>query len=276
MAEPVREPIPAASVPSTSALFENLPRELRDRIYILCLISSSPIIVWSGFKAGVSPGDKKATAYQGQEVGPRTYVSYKAVDLDPNHDPVYDGKIQMLYIRDYAAKAMSLKNLAPGILQCNCAIASESAMVLYANNTFSFIGNHNWDPIISWLTDIGPKHRSHLASLQARAKSPMQVEQDSNGTRTYPSRGFTGRGYEPLYPRNPHLALQASIPLLGAVENINPAIEDLFVLLANQNIGGSNICLSLTLDWFYMAGFQWSDMDDPRPIIVVDPEPDHD
>ncbi|KAI9713277.1 MAG: hypothetical protein M1820_001264 [Bogoriella megaspora] len=197
--------------------FLTLPREIRDQIYNLSLTPDEPITVWSGeWKV-----DAPILGYEQQPwrwmIGERPgeigcpLKSFRAVEKE--------------------ATIRSLENIAFNILLSNATVAVESAPIFYQNNTFEFLGEHNWDPIVSWLEAIGRHKRGFLTAIQIEVVRPDRVWQLSDGRRI--SCLYTK---EEVYPRNRWLRNINTRPLdVGIVPNINPAIERIFSLLGDRN-----------------------------------------
>jgi hypothetical protein len=76
---------------------------------------------------------------------------------------------------DQSTTTTSLSALATNLLFCTSIISQEVAELFYKQNTFSLLGEHNWDPILSWLQMIGAQNRNHLSSLDVDAYKPDQV-----------------------------------------------------------------------------------------------------
>jgi hypothetical protein len=112
------------------------------------------------------------------------------------------------------------------LLFCNKQISEEAAKVCYRKNLFVFEGDHNWDPIVSWLSKIRDRNRRILSKLNISAYRPEEVWQCPNGERRDPTR-------EPMYPRSPYLQFRTPLKY-GVVENINPAGETIFQLLGQK------------------------------------------
>jgi hypothetical protein len=194
-------------VPSTRLV--SLAREIRDQIYTYVLLSPSPIIVWKG---------KWVNQYE-----------------EPEPHKIYSEVVEHKGISwrrgvDLIQTKNSLKLVAINLLLCSKEIGKEAAQVFYQKNVFSFLGEHNWDPIVSWLEKIGSDNRNNLSKLEINAYKPEEVWQRSNGIRVQnplePSR-------EPLYPRSPYLHLRSPLKY-GLVENINPALETMFQILGER------------------------------------------
>lgn len=164
-----------------------------------------------------------------------------------------DGKtaLETQPVVDKKAIASSIQHLAINLLRCNnTTVAREAAMTFYTNNTFLFLGDHNWDPIVSWLESIGARNRSYLTRLDATARRPERAWQRPDGTRVkIPEL----RGE--LYPRNPHLYLSPESTKQGKVENINPSIERIFAILGSRDTR-STLKLHLLLDSDFFPGVE--------------------
>jgi hypothetical protein len=130
-------------------------------------------------------------------------------------------------------------SLALALFRCNRILSQESTEIFYSKNTFAVIGDHDWDPIISWLECIG-RARGHLRSLHITALQPKPCWQNADGTRA--GIGVSGKVEEP-YSRNPYLS--SSVCLTGVVENIKPDIETIFLLLGGRRTGKLMISLLL-------------------------------
>jgi hypothetical protein len=195
--------------------FTDLPPEVRNIIYKFCLVSDSPIIVWSA----------------------EQIMTYK--------DPLYAIKIKW----DYKAMRSSVQNLALGLLQCNSSLAPEAARIFYRLNHFSFVGDHDWIPIISWLGRIGEANRSCLTNLELSVPVLSTAYQHSDGTR---GRVRRYRGNE-IFPRSPHFSHSPELVPEGEVENIDPAIETIFSILGRSE-GAPKLVLTLKLDFNVIPG----------------------
>lgn len=55
--------------------------------------------------------------------------------------------------------------------------------VIHKRNTFAFMGDHNWDPIVSFLEIIGPVNRIAITNIKIEVKAPEQVWQLADGRR---------------------------------------------------------------------------------------------
>jgi len=176
----------------------SLPREIRDNIYRLALISPSPIIVWKG-----------ELVYESRLPLPGTWRR----------------------VIDQSATKSSLSLIVTNLLFSTKTISREAADVFYHSNTFSFLGHHNWDPVASWLQAIGALNRNLLINLEINAYKPNEVWQRFNGERVkHPG----GSLKEPIYLRNPYLGVSMRPFKYGLVDNINPALETIFELLGRR------------------------------------------
>lgn len=187
----------------------SLPREIRDAIYDLALVSPSPIIVWKG------------------HVKTECCWNYVSIFLDDQED----ARIISRPV-DKEATVASLRSLVVSLMFCNKTISYEASLRFYGLNTFAFMGSHNWDPIVSWLAKIGPTHRNSLRSLEIEAYRPDIAWQRPNGERTR-HKHYTR---EEVYPRHPylHLGTDERFTRAGIVDNINPAAETIFTLLGER------------------------------------------
>lgn len=136
--------------------------------------------------------------------------------------------------------------LALGLLRSNRVLGQESAETFYSKNTFAFLGYHDWDPIISWVTSIG-KMREHLKKLDITALQPRHCWQHADGTRVRIPE--TGRE---VYQRHP--CLSPSVKLTGPVENIKPDIETVFQLLGDWRV--RKLTISFLLDYEILPGLR--------------------
>jgi hypothetical protein len=138
--------------------FTNLPREVRDEIYTLSLISSSAITVHSS---------KLTRTWQTDE---------GSAESDKNPRLVMRRKL------DQSAMRPSVQDLVLGLLRCNCTTTIEACRIFCSKNIFSFVGDHNWTPIISWLEAISKQDRAYLISLEATIRRLSTSWQYSNGS----------------------------------------------------------------------------------------------
>lgn len=220
--------------------FLSLPREIRDAIYTLALVSPSPIVIWKG-----------EWVYEQQG----TFSD--SIDLVfPHHAPF----VWRRAIDPFASKS-TLHSLSTNLLFCSSIINQEAAAVFYKKTTFSFLGAHNWDPVVRWLKTTGPQNRNHLFNLDVSARTPEQVWQHSNGERTeHP--GMLTR--EVIYPRNAHLHVPVHPVKCGLVDNINPALETIFQLLG-QRTSTQKITLNFKLCGEYPGQGAILSAEDQRP-----------
>ncbi|OCK73153.1 hypothetical protein K432DRAFT_399069 [Lepidopterella palustris CBS 459.81] len=207
--------------------FLSLPREIRDHIYGFALLASTCVVVWSG--------------------------RWKTINTLNDQGVDADGKTEYEYERvvDHKAITLSIQHLALNLLRCNNAtVAREAAMTFYAHNTFSFLGDHNWDPIVSWLESIGVQNRGYITRLSATVRQPQHAWQRCDGTRVkIPDL------HEELYQRNPHLYRSPESTEEGEVENINPNIETIFAILGSRETR-STLKLHLLLDPNLLPGIE--------------------
>ncbi|KAH8672744.1 hypothetical protein BGZ60DRAFT_405479 [Tricladium varicosporioides] len=214
---------PRNSPPTT---FYSLPREIRDKIYGIALVSPSAITVWKG----------------------EMKLSYLPPPLEGPH-PRPTSRVRWREINEEVTRA-SLRTLSLNLLFCNKTLGYEAAAIFYGKNTFSFEGDHNWDPIVSWLKTIGDKNRNSLKSLKVDAKRPDQVWQNSRGERV---RHPGGSMMEDIYPRHPYLNTRGGAFKYGFVDNINPALEDMFLLLG-QRTSKQRVTITMQLAHIYPGG----------------------
>lgn len=119
--------------------------------------------------------------------------------------------------------------------------------MFYNKNTFSFLGDHNWDPVVSWLETIGTQNRGSLSNLVIYAYPPDQVWQRVNGERIeHPIKHET---QEVVYPRNLHLCAHIGDFKRGLVDNINPSLETMFQLLGNRAPSVQKVTLTFKLQY---------------------------
>lgn len=143
--------------------FTSLAREIRDRIYTWALSSPSPIIVWKcEWVTDIHNPDHGYTIF-----------------TDTIEHPGFSWKRGV----DPSATKTSLGTLSTNLLLCNKQIGKEAAEVFYKNNVFAFLGEHNWDPIASWLKQIGVRNRSSLSRIEINAYKPEEVWQTPTGER---------------------------------------------------------------------------------------------
>ncbi|PMD13388.1 hypothetical protein NA56DRAFT_737642, partial [Hyaloscypha hepaticicola] len=148
---------------------------------------------------------------------------------------------------DQEAILANLRPLAASLILCNKTVGHEAARVFYTKNTFSFLGKYNWDPIVSWLETIGPADRNSLVSIEISARQPDPAWQCSSSERRI--RDPCGYTHGEVYPRHPYLQLcttEAHSPC-DQVENINPAVETIFILLG-QNTSERKVTIVMQLD----------------------------
>ena len=129
--DPVQQTTSPLQPRNSPVTFMSFSREIRDDIYSLTLVSPSPIIVWKG-------------EYAHEPEDPKAWLSYDIYHTDfasflKLHPYVWRQVI------DQVATKTSLNSLSPNLLLCNKITSQEVAKAFYTKNTFSFIGDHNWD-----------------------------------------------------------------------------------------------------------------------------------
>ncbi|MCJ1386562.1 hypothetical protein MMC17_009688 [Xylographa soralifera] len=154
--------------------------------------------------------------------------------------------------------ASGIQNLILSLIRCNRRIALEAGSIFYGENTFSFQGEHDWIPIISWLHTIGQRNRCSLTSLRASVSQPKTTWQRTDGTRMMIWKSFQSE----YFPRNASFSRLHGAVLEGEVENINPAIETMFSILGRIETGhgGPRLVFTLELNFNLITG-----------VIVLDP-----
>ena len=185
-------------------VFTCLSRE----IYTRALSSPSPIIIWKG---------------RWDWLGDPTDSCITFTDV-VNHY----GTIWKRWVDPSVAKT-SLRDCSTNLFFWNKEIGKEAAEVFYRKNVFVFLGDHNWDPVVSWLSKIHDQNRSNITRLEISAYRPEEFWQRSNGER----KQDPNLPRETIYHRSPHLQLRTPIKY-GLVENINPAVEAIFQLLGQK------------------------------------------
>ncbi|EPE36448.1 hypothetical protein GLAREA_05786 [Glarea lozoyensis ATCC 20868] len=222
-------------VPESSSPFKftSLSREIRDQIYVWALVAPSPIIVWKGQWGTDTDKTRRLHSYT-------TFTDVVQIRKETHRRWI-----------DPSATKHSLAECSTNLFFCNKQIGEEAAKVFYRKNVFAFLGDHNWDPIVSWLTMINNRNRNHLATLEFKAYRPEEVWQRPNGERD--TREEDSR--EPDYPRNPHLHFSTPIKY-GLVEIINPAIEEIFQLLGQQKTSTHKVTINFKLRYNY-PGCGW-------------------
>lgn len=200
--------------------FLSLPREVRDLTYTFALTSLEPIIVWSG--------EIKTTIIEPESV---EYSDGIDIFTRPSSEIIVD---RINRDMDFSAMAFSKRNLALGLLQCHPVLASETAAIFYRVNTFTFLGYHSWRPINLWLESIGSQNQKYLTNLEISMPQPMHVKQESDGMRVETAVSWSLTRFEDVAQRHNRLVLSTEQPLEGIVENINPAVEDLFEILGSN------------------------------------------
>lgn len=214
-----------ASSSNSHQTFMSLPREIRDAIYHLALSSSAPITVWKGERVQEPQFDTASASYEDFING--TYIWRRFVD--------------------HQAMTTWRSAVATNLLFCTRTVSREAAAVIYKQNIFCFRGEHNWDPVLSWLQAIGKENRNHLSTLDINAYKPDQVWQRFNGERV-PHPNLSTR--EIVYPRSSYLGIRRRPFRYGLVDNINPAVETIFQLLG-QRTSTQQLKITFNLSWQY-------------------------
>ncbi|KAF8852471.1 hypothetical protein BDZ45DRAFT_678333 [Acephala macrosclerotiorum] len=218
------------TTPPAKLTFLDLPREIRDIIYKLVLISPTPLIAWSGMLL--------------------EDLTESEVVVDFREWVCWEGTPQIFDIHGYQINALPVERLAISMALVSRDVSREAAEVFWSNNSFRFIGdNWLWDTVLQWLIGIGPTNRRYLSHLEFQLRRPQHVWQfsDPPGARTQLLERAPGHQWshamamenarEMVYPRNKHLILpKPGSPggqgLEGVVENISPKLEIVFKMLA--------------------------------------------
>ncbi|KAH8650652.1 hypothetical protein BGZ60DRAFT_436989 [Tricladium varicosporioides] len=189
--------------------FCNLPSEIRNLIYEYCLVSPRPIIAWLG----------KRESY--------CWETKSWMDKIPNRG---NGVKWPGHVRD-KVMISSIKHITLPLLRTKKQIYHECAKVLYEKNTFCFRGEHNWEPILSWLKRIGTANQGYLTSLQIATRRPQIFACMSTGELVPVKSEWT---QEELSSQDPCDRDCLSDDTRGLVNNINPVLEDIFIYLAKR------------------------------------------
>ena len=225
-------PSPSSTCSQTN--FFTLSREIRDSIYELALLSSSPIIAWCGMPLE---------------------------DLELWQHNSSTAKVP-IPLDEYKSHTLSIEQLVPNLLRCNGTVAREAALAFYSKNTFRFLGDWTWDTVVSWLEAIGERNRGYLTSIEVTMRKPPHVWQHPDCTRTE-VREFGEPPREKAFPRSPHLHRSADSTTEGVVENLNPAVETAFALLGGP-VDRLKLTLNVLLGGSLLPGLQLS-MDEQHP-----------
>ncbi|KAF5869702.1 uncharacterized protein Bfra_010901 [Botrytis fragariae] len=144
----------------------------------------------------------------------------------------------------------SLSTLTIDLLLCSKVVSHEPAIVFYNRNTLSFEGDHNWDPVVHWLKTIGTDNRNSLAMLEVCGKRPDQVWQNYCGERIHHPLKLSN---EEIYLRHPDFATLIDDFKYGCVDNINPTLEEILVLLG-QRVSNKKVTIIMQTGRFYPGG----------------------
>jgi hypothetical protein len=149
------EPLGLAIHPSLT--FLDLPREVRNQIYYDTLVASRPITVSS--VTIDDPGRVQYTTETKQKIVSQKYTI-------EGRDPILD-------------------EITLSLLRCQSPlVSSEATVTFYEMNTFHFDGNEVWNPLYTFLKDIGDYNRDCLRKVSvAIADHYKKVYQDRYGVR---------------------------------------------------------------------------------------------
>ncbi|CZR54793.1 uncharacterized protein PAC_04677 [Phialocephala subalpina] len=296
---------PNTPPPAAKLTFLDLPREIRDIIYNLVLISPSPLIAWSGMS--LEEFSESLVAFSSlrdwvrREVTPQTFN-----------------------ISEYETNALPVERLGISMSRVSRDVSREAAEVFWSNNSFRFVGDKwIWDTVLEWLIGIGSTNRRYLAHLEFQMQRPQHVWQLSNplGARTqfevrssdskplprWNEAIATENDREIVYPINKHLILPTrknyedgedrlleggledlslgldnhdEKHLEGAVENISPKLETVLKMLAQPG-KWSKVRLTMLLPHHVIPGLRnmtfgwqptpfgnWMSMDIPNVMQI--------
>ncbi|KAL8992965.1 MAG: hypothetical protein Q9169_006697 [Polycauliona sp. 2 TL-2023] len=222
-------PSPCAEITarnSTHSKLLSLPIEIRRNIYLQCLVSSSPIVVWSARKTKYAEDNE---------------TRFKVTT----------------FIHNPEARAWDIRSVFVSLLRCCRYLASDAAAIFYRENTFVFSGDHDYYRIIAWLDQIGHRNRNNLSALEISAPRPSKAWQLPDGTRFKARTVHDEYEYEPSFaPRHPHLT--ASLPMTeGEVDVINPAIETIISFFARPG-GIPKIRIVFQLEYGNVPGMSFA------------------
>lgn len=226
--------------------FLDLPFEVRDHIYHLVLVSSSPLIAWAG----------KTLPYIDRDYA---HDGYQWEGLEGTSDGIFEP--QGFLMGPYYANALPVEQFIVKISLVSRQVSWEARAVFWSRNTFRFLKGWIWDSVLEWLVSIGDENRGHLRNLELTLNRLQRVWQLDYplGARTQldisphyrHSYMLKENRRERVYPRNRHLALpkvEDDRDLIGPVENISPAVEAVFQLLGRtQSNFGHGTEHSLTM-----------------------------
>jgi hypothetical protein len=199
----------------TKISFLDLPREIRDLIYTLVLRSSTPLIAWAG-------------------------MPLEVIAERHRYDYSYDDHPQTFVMGSYFNNALPVERMIVRLNLVSRQVSDEAMATFWSQNVFRFLGDWVWDSILDWLVSIGDINRGYLRNLELMMQEPHHVWQlpEPPGPRTQLDTGRNHRvsveyqnARETVYPRNQHLFLELGRAHEGIVENISPAVEDVFRLL---------------------------------------------
>ncbi|KAG8630900.1 hypothetical protein KVT40_000040 [Elsinoe batatas] len=142
-----------ASYHAARLSFYHQPPEVRNKIYAEALVSSWPILVWSG------------------------------------HPPEAFGE---KWKPDLETPKRSLEGINTSLMKADARTSREATAVFYGHNTFTFGAAHEWRPVISWLRDIGD-NRHRITKLELEVRGVSRAFQHADGLREGFADEFTDR-----------------------------------------------------------------------------------
>ncbi|KAH6680827.1 hypothetical protein B0J14DRAFT_579450 [Halenospora varia] len=151
--------------------FLSLSRELRDSIYGFALISSVPLVAWSGMRPA----------------NPEVWKHHHFQD-------------ELDKAQGHRATTSTIRKLLSNLLQCNSIVAHEAALIFYGKNTFLFSGDWTWETVADWLMTVGSQNRGFITQLELSMGRPSRAWQQPDGERI-----AVPEALEPPYPRSPFL-----------------------------------------------------------------------
>ncbi|PQE29226.1 hypothetical protein CJF30_00004261 [Rutstroemia sp. NJR-2017a BBW] len=190
----------------------------------MALITSLPVVVWSGIR----PGNESFAMN-------RTYI--------------VDG---MEIATEYRAATTDLRSTFPNLIRCNSTVASEAAMVFYRKNQFLFSGDWTWETVVEWLVKIGPTNRAFIAQIELHPGRPARAWETPDGNRC----ALSSKSQEPPFPRSRYLLRSPDSTAKGTVETINPAIEEFFQILNNNPRATGKLIITMPLPQYFLPGIK--------------------
>ncbi|KAL9629529.1 MAG: hypothetical protein Q9204_005219 [Flavoplaca sp. TL-2023a] len=223
---PPRPPSPCTEITARNSTLSRLlmlPDEIRLDIYLRCLVSSLPIVVWSAQEKSLSD------------------------DSIPLKSP--------RLIRNPEARASDICRVLISLLRSCRSLAADAACIFYSENTFVFSGRHRYYRIIAWLDAIGQRNRDNLSALEISVRRPPKAWQLPDGTRLK----ARVQDVQDFSPRHPHFSGPSPISPEGEVDVINPAIETIISFFARPG-GVPKIKLVLQLSYGTVPGMEFIDL----------------